>query len=371
MSSSKRHDPTLPPGDDDLVALYHQACALEQTPQPAPDLRVKVLQAAALRSRSEKPLLSEPAHQRPAANDARWKVQAAASVAVMGLIGLLAWQFLPHTSGYEELAKTVPMAPAPIPAAVPAPAETAPASAAPAAVGAAPNKQTARQTTSVEAKDATALNQTASRKNYADTKTLTREKTSTEAVQPAPEPVEEVPAAAAQQSLNAQAAPQRSATAEAESGWQAQTDASDQAGVPARARARVAAPAPAPFPESVQQPSAEVRAPAQGDEMAKPAAPAAQLSASPNLQLLAAAASGHVRAVQNALQQQANPNATDAAGRTALMLAARAGHAAVVKRLLAAGADAGRSDAQGLTAADHANHAGYPALAATLRENHD
>ncbi|MDO4769461.1 MAG: ankyrin repeat domain-containing protein [Brachymonas sp.] len=56
-----------------------------------------------------------PANKRAeAANDARWKIRAMrafGSLAAVGLVGLLASRFLPHTEGYAELAQTLPPAP--------------------------------------------------------------------------------------------------------------------------------------------------------------------------------------------------------------------------------------------------------------------
>ncbi|MDO4794876.1 MAG: ankyrin repeat domain-containing protein [Brachymonas sp.] len=52
-----------------------------------------------------------PANKRAAANDARWKIRALGGLATLGLVGLLASRFLPHTAGYAELAQTLPPAP--------------------------------------------------------------------------------------------------------------------------------------------------------------------------------------------------------------------------------------------------------------------
>ena len=108
------------PLSDDLVQLYQQAVGLEDA-RPSEQLRATVL-AAALQGAQPVQRAGESASagvapsatvpvQRPAANDARWKLRALGSLAVLGLVGLLASQFLPHTAGHEELARTMPLAP--------------------------------------------------------------------------------------------------------------------------------------------------------------------------------------------------------------------------------------------------------------------
>lgn len=162
------HQPTQPDRADDLVRLYQQACALSEQAgvQPNPAVRAAVLAAAAqnvtaigheakqamppptfgadvekiqasalsvsaaasdaargdrtataaLNASSTVGVVAKlPANKRAeAVNDARWKVRAMrafGSLAAVGLVGLLASRFLPHTEGYAELAQTLPPAP--------------------------------------------------------------------------------------------------------------------------------------------------------------------------------------------------------------------------------------------------------------------
>ena len=117
QNPEREHDGPLA---DDLVQLYQQAVGLEDA-RPSEQLRATVL-AAALQKAQPVQRAGESASagvapsatvpvQRPAANDARWKLRALGSLAVLGLVGLLASQFLPHTAGHEELARTMPLAP--------------------------------------------------------------------------------------------------------------------------------------------------------------------------------------------------------------------------------------------------------------------
>ena len=110
--------PTLPrPADDELLARYHEAAALEGA-SPTPVLRAAVLAQAqilawkhadeatqitikniAVDADSQSatadfhPEPKAPAPPVAAANDRRWLISAVASVAVLGLAGLLALQF--------------------------------------------------------------------------------------------------------------------------------------------------------------------------------------------------------------------------------------------------------------------------------------
>ena len=97
---------------DDLVQLYQQAVGLEDA-RPSEQLRATVL-AAALQKAQPVPRAGESASagvapsatvpvQRPAANDARWKLRALGSLAVLGLVGLLASRFLPSRASSPSL----------------------------------------------------------------------------------------------------------------------------------------------------------------------------------------------------------------------------------------------------------------------------
>ena len=88
------HDGLL---SDDLVQLYQQAVGLEDA-RPSEQLRATVL-AVALQGAQPVQRAGESASagvapsatvpvQRPAANDARWKLRAFGSLAVLGLVGI-------------------------------------------------------------------------------------------------------------------------------------------------------------------------------------------------------------------------------------------------------------------------------------------
>ncbi|MDO5653964.1 MAG: hypothetical protein Q4G39_07655, partial [Brachymonas sp.] len=158
--------PESPMHEDELVALYQQATQWEGA-EPGEGLRARVLAAArqAAEGSSAEGVLLPAQHDvdaagqgtTQAANDARWKIRALGSLAVLGLVGLLAYRFMPNTPGYAELARTAPAAPyeeqassatAPASAEVaaaasaaapaPTPAETVPAHAPSAAAASAP-----------------------------------------------------------------------------------------------------------------------------------------------------------------------------------------------------------------------------------------
>ncbi|MCE9600138.1 MAG: ankyrin repeat domain-containing protein [Spirochaetia bacterium] len=95
------------------------------------------------------------------------------------------------------------------------------------------------------------------------------------------------------------------------------------------------------------------------------------LWAGPNEDLLSAAKSGNVKAVQAALKAGANVNSrtADKEGDTPLIMAAENGHREVVKILIKAGADVNmKSLDEGDTALGAAQEKGYLAIARILKE---
>ena len=163
------------PTDDELVARYHEATALEDA-APGPDLRDAILAqaqvlawkhadtmaddgepaidevAAGARPASAEPVFHSelpppPAPAVEAANDRRWFVPAVASVAVLGLAGLLALQFGRAPADDQDVALGRATAPQAEPAAPAAPAAAdveAKAAAADQATAAAPAAEPAR-----------------------------------------------------------------------------------------------------------------------------------------------------------------------------------------------------------------------------------
>jgi hypothetical protein len=100
-------------------------------------------------------------------------------------------------------------------------------------------------------------------------------------------------------------------------------------------------------------------------------APAAKSVASASLggALVAAAARGDVAGARDCLDEGADVNAQDGAGRTALLLATLRGHAEVVTLLLAAGADPNLADARGVRPLAAADAGGQADIAAVLRSH--
>jgi hypothetical protein len=98
-------------------------------------------------------------------------------------------------------------------------------------------------------------------------------------------------------------------------------------------------------------------------------APAQETDSPANLGsgLLDAARQGDVRGVRGLLEDGADVNARDGAGRTPLLAAVLAGHADLVELLLKAGADPNLADARGMTPLRAAEAAGKTDIAATLR----
>nr|HPK33560.1 hypothetical protein [Ottowia sp.] len=133
------HPPGGPPMDDDLLARYQEAAELDAA-QPDPNVRAAVLAEAQMQAwrhaegmdaaggTDEPPPAApgDPASHlrlietralprpptRPAANDHRWPIRAVASVAVLGLAGLLALQFgrSPQTEQDVGLGRSAPSA---------------------------------------------------------------------------------------------------------------------------------------------------------------------------------------------------------------------------------------------------------------------
>lgn len=117
---------------------------------------------------------------------------------------------------------------------------------------------------------------------------------------------------------------------------------------------------PPPTPWTLVPPSrAEADAAAGGAVRAAP-------SLTPSQRLLAAAAQGRVDEARRALADGAPVEASDASGRTALMLAAQQGNVELTRLLTGAGANPSRPDARGHDAIDHARRAGNEALARFL-----
>lgn len=299
---------------DPLLQRYHEANALDPA-RPDPALRERVLARAREQAALNTQVPAAPP-RREAANDRLWTLRALGSLAVLGLVGLLALQFDRSPPEEREVALgTAPLrAPMNTPEAAPAAPAVAPAMAPPAATSAAPPASPPPAPTSAPPTRPPAAK--AAPPAHAD---RARQQ------QPALPPASPAPAPAPSADVAAETPPAETATGRVEA-----PASLSEAAPPAAARA----PAPAaaekntPTPMMRSRPAARMAAP-----MAAPVDPS---------------------------------SGADALGRTPLMLAAAKGDAAMVERLLAAGADRSQTDHRGWTAADHARHAGHEALAQRL-----
>ena len=422
QNPEREHDGPLA---DDLVQLYQQAVGLEDA-RPSEQLRATVL-AAALQKAQPVQRAGESASagvapsatvpvQRPAANDARWKLRALGSLAVLGLVGLLASQFLPHTAGHEELARTMPLAPyqqraeteqaqqpksaepsvpqaastlqaekAEAAAAVEQPAQS-PAPAMPSHPSAKPDQPkksptlppTTRQNTPQSTPQAKAAPQEPSKVQQAELQPV--QQAPQQQTSPAGRAEAPVFSAPSPESAAVHSAPQPSVVAVPGARARSQSFAVGAAaheGAPFPADAgqpsepmvrRQAAPAPAvqvsPMAEADAAPQAmpgKSLAPmaewAEAPATRQPMAPAR--SAQDAAGWLAGAGRGDVPSVRRAWQAGVPVNSRDAAGRTALMRAAANGHVDTVRYLLRHQANRTLPAHSGPSTADHARLTGH------------
>ena len=395
---TQQHGTGIPAENDELVALYRQAAQLEDL-QPGVRVRAAVLaaaQQAAVRNVGadsdvslasggpEGPCAAAPV----AANDARWKIRTLASLAVLGLVGLLASHFLPHADGYEELARTLAPAPYQTQAASAPDGDATRAMDAASSVaarplpavrgahsGSAPDKEQTPPAYAQENALQSRSGQVASNKATPVNAAPVAESHPLQAAPKAslpPQTEGRVTGATAPFMADALVQP-RPAAEEAQPKTRAATDQQGSTGAGREM--------PQTLRKAMQQPSGHQDAPSSG--MAAVPEPASTFTPSPLAArkalessesvarekadgsglLLAAATRGDLWGVQQALQSGALIDVRDEAGRTALMRAAGQGHPTVVHYLLRMGADAALSDRAGRNAAAHARMAGYGALA--------
>lgn len=378
-------EPTDRPTDDALIARYREATALDDA-APGIGLRATVL-AQAQKLAATRAEISHDAPEAPpahatthatthadepgaemdfaaqplapsapmdAANDRHWAIPAVASVAVLGLAGLLALQFGHGSSQEQELALGRHAAPplhAPAEPSAPQPSASVTAPAADAAPAAPPPP--AKPTEHRPARPRQGENEQPAAK------------TQHQAVGPTPQarrPRQEDAVRATEERVAAEppgpAAPERMREPALV------PDAAPAAPAPALAgRMRAPSPAAEAAPSVARADALEMGA------NAAPPAPELRAPPPPTLprqRLLAAAAAGQLAAAREALAQGAPVNAADDTGRTALMLAAQRGDANMARLLQDAGADPLRTDRDGLSAIDYARRAGHEALAIQL-----
>jgi hypothetical protein len=419
-------DHTNPPSanssDDLLLRRYAEANTLDDA-RPSPTVRKAVLAQARVQAAAQAQALHIAAQAtshrsaRPAANDSAWGLRALGSLAVLGLVGLLALQFDRGSPDERELAlgrpsvSTAQKPAAPVRAEAPTPAledavttalstpeptstgdmaersalaKTAPAEARPApppvapqpkaalpapappANAAAPPAAAARARTLPQQADAPMARRPASgaAADIADSAPL--------AAVPAPSAFPASPAMqtpAANKMSGAPAAPPVPAASHSAQERLARAPTRPPA-TSASIDNESATPSGAEPAMQAKQPSApdatafgRSREAAPGGSAASSDASAERLSEAPALSpdnaLLAAATRGWLQGAREALARGANADhARQPDGRTALMLAAQRGDAAMVRLLIDSGADIQRLDRDGLSAADWARRAG-------------
>lgn len=341
---------TAPRPDDELLRRYHEASA-QDTRGPGAHVRAAVrAHAQAVLAGQTTSRTTRPA---PAANQPRWKLSLLASVAVVGLAGLLVLQFERGTPQEKELVAGQSAA-GRSPATSAGPSTSREAS---------PAANTAPET---QASAATATAKAAPARSQAE---LPR------ALSPAPAspaPAAKAAPAPVAPAIPVEVAPARSRLADtnANNALDEATISAGRAAAPAF-RAPPAAPdAPRPdlaYPPSfAAAPAAAPRAQAQQqkqEERSSEQAGARELSRSAAASLHAAAGAGRLAQVEQLIAQGASVNTPDAMGKTPLMLAAINGHSTVVQRLLAAGANPALVDRDGVNALQHARRLGREAIA--------
>ncbi len=376
--------------DDELVKRYREA-SLQDDARPGLHVRGAVrahaqMMAAATLSAASSAAEAVPVAGRVAANASRWKISALASVALLGLTGLLMLQFERGTSDEKELAYGNPrneavadavaantqldaVAAAPTPASAPisaSPSTSKPTSASP-DVGTHAAREAAKVGTSDPERRAANPEPPAA-------KPLSKAAPSAQhAEKAAPFHRDDAPSSFPG-SLPNSAGPSSSPRLESPDAPLAQMR--ERRAVLSEPAEGVVAPAPA---SSLTQPSAAAArsmapmqaAPATGslqskstanDSQSEPSAVNRDRKAFLENSLREAASAGRTLEVENLVKQGVSVNASSSAGSTALMLAARNGQSRTVQKLLAMGANPALVDREGLTAAQQARLWGYSSI---------
>jgi len=374
--------------DDELTQRYREASEQEDA---RPGAHVRAAVRAHAQMLAPAPLPTAPAVPSPvAANQSHWKITALATVAVVGLTGLLLLQFQRGTPEEQEIAYGQRRAEAPAraqpSAAIPAPAPAAQApSVAPAAPAAPPVPQgRARDEASPSARSAaqkpaaSALAQAGPLAKTVPAPAMREAESPTAAG--AAGAVSGFPASppltADRSSVSGSAPPVAPSTRSAPRGEMREHLAMQDA--PAAGAAVPPPPGAAPAPaaetsrsaapvQALPAPKAALRRQdsSAADNSLAAAAPRADSGGSASLpdDLQEAARTGHALQVEILIRQGAPIDARDNVGRTALMLAAMSGQATAVQKLLALGANPALVDREGMGAAQHARRLGYMRIA--------
>jgi cytoskeletal protein RodZ len=364
--------------DDELTQRYREASEQEDA-RPGAHVRAAVRAHAQMLAAA--PLPTAPAASSPvAANQSHWKITALATVAVVGLTGLLLLQFQRGTPEEQEIAygqrraeapaRAQPSAaapPAPAPAEAPSASPAVPQGrarddasssarsmaqkpAAPARGQAGPLAKTAPAPAIQEAESPTAAGAAGAVSGFPASPPLTADRSSLAGSAPPMVPsAPSAPRGEMRERFAVQDAPAAGAAVPPPPAAAAET-------------ARSAAPVQAlPVPKAVLRRQDSSAA----DNSLAAAAPRADSGGSAALpdDLREAARTGHPQQVESLIREGAPVDARDNAGRTALMLAAMNGQTTAVQKLLALGANPALVDREGLGAAQHARRLGYTRIA--------
>lgn len=371
--------------DDELTQRYREASEQEDA-RPGAHVRAAVRAHAQMLAAA--PLPTAPAAPSPvAANQSHWKITALATVAVVGLTGLLLLQFQRGTPEEQEIAygqrraetparvqRPSAVLPSPAPAAAPEAPSAAPAvpqgrardeaspsarsaaqiPAAPALSQAGPLAKTAPAPAIQEAESPTAAGAAGAVSGFPASPPLTADRSSVSgSAPPVASSAPSAPRGEIRERLAVQDAPAARSVAPP-----------PPAAAPAAAAetSRSAAPVQAlPAPKAVLRRQDSSAA----DNSLAAAASRADSGGSASLpdDLREAARTGHALQVESLIRQGAPIDARDNTGRTALMLAAVNGQTTAVQKLLALGANPALVDREGLGAAQHARRLGYTRIA--------
>ena len=321
---------------DDLTERYRAASAADPA-RPSQAVRDAIFAyARTVAADHETRGVASAARRRPAANDFRWRISAAASVIVAGFATLLAWHL--H-------------APTRVPGQEPSQLSSQVAAHSPPATGFAVEPS--------EPPRADRPDGAAPAPNAVTTRSRQRADARAKAPAAAPDQGPGTQSGTALSSLQAPARLAAGAASENATPGESALDAdrrleSPIAGVPV-------APQAAAAPPGVQAPRAQ----------ALDATAAARSSVTPNSPLVVAARSGNLELVDQLLRSGVSTEQTDARGRTALLVATLRGDVTMARRLLAAGARADAVDAAGDTPLAAARRQGPPELAQLLERASD
>ena len=355
-------DPSNHAAQDPLLDRYREANALDPA-RPGPALRENVLAHA--RAVAASRIDKAPPETRSAANDSVWSWWAVASLAMVGLVGLLVLQFDRGTPEEKQAAfgtavqRPAPPASAPVTPAAPA-AGTVPEQEA--TSGLAPLRPPVVQAPARSGAEPAAVDSARSASKMASAQEPEAALVPSAPPAPAAPSVSTAPVAPPAPMAAAKPAPMAKAA-------EAPAVMAPASPAPAPIPAPALAPPPAPaLAEGSSAGAAAPRSPAPGLARERRENNAADaVATTPVYPLHTAVAAGDAAAVRQWLARGANPNQRDAKEQTPLMLAADRGDGAIVRLLVDAGADRRLRDPQGLSAADHAERAGHPELLPLLR----